>query len=118
MSAATILADELKLVLVAHRLRRRTAGRTCALCVMSAAPLIEVDCVRNSHWTRPGLAAEAQRLANQRLGAQPLSRGHISHLYDRVRRERGLPEVKRTWRTGLRSLRAEPRHVLWGGDAA
>lgn len=118
MSAATIRADALQLVLTAAKLRRHTAGRTPALCVLSPGPVIQVDCGSTSRHTRPGLIAQAQRIGTAALHAQPLQRGHISSLYERVRRERGLAEVRRTWRAGLRALRAEPRYVLFGGAAA
>jgi hypothetical protein len=118
MSGATIRADALQLVLFAHKLRRHTHGGTCQLCALSAAPMIEVDCCSASQWVRPGLIAQAKRFGASHISASLLRRGHISRLYERVRLERGLAEVKRTWRTGLRALRAEPRHVLNGGDAS
>ena len=40
----TIRADDLALVLGAAKLRRHTAGATCAFAAVSAAPLLEVDC--------------------------------------------------------------------------
>lgn len=115
---ATIRASDLDLVLVAHRLRHRTHGRTPALCVMSPGPYLHVDCASSSEHTRPGLIATAKRVGPAPLNSQPLMRGHIGRLIERTRRQHGLAEVRRTWRTGLRALLAEPRHVLHGGAAS
>jgi hypothetical protein len=52
------------------------------------------------------------------MPAQPMMRGHIGRLIERTRRVHGLAEINRTWRTGLRALLAEPRHVLRGGECA
>jgi hypothetical protein len=115
---ATIRAEDLDLVLVAHRLRSHTNGRTPALCVLSPGPLLQVDCASSSEWTRPGLIERAKRIGVARLNGQVMHRGHIGRLYERVRREHGLAEVKRTWRTGIRALLAEPRYVYRGGVCA
>lgn len=116
--AATVSAEALQLVLVAHRMRRYNRGRTCQLCALSARPLIQVDCASNSEHTRPGLIAEAQRLGASRVEASPMLRGHIARLYERTRLWHGRAEVLRTWRAGIRALQGEPRHVLNGGKAA
>lgn len=116
---ASIRADDLRLVLAAHKLRRRTHSCSPALCVLSPGPWLPVDCATSSRHSRPGLIADAQRLG---LARQPqpqlLMRGHIARLIERTRREHGLAEIRRTWSTGLRTLRAEPRHVLHGGQTA
>ena len=52
-------------------------------------------------------------LSPARVGA--ITRGHIGHLFDRINRCHGRREVLATWRTGIRSLRAEPPHTLRGG---
>ena len=87
---ATIRATDLDLVLVAHRLRRHTCGRTPALCVLSPGPYLHVDCASSSEHTRPGLIATAKRLGLRKLNGQPLMRGHIGRLIERTRRQHGL----------------------------
>jgi hypothetical protein len=114
----TIRADDLRLVLSAAKLRRATNGRTPALCLLSPRPWLQVDCASSSEHTRPGLIATAKRLGPSPMPAQPMMRGHIGRLIERTRRVHGLAEIKRTWRTGLRALLAEPRHVLRGGECA
>jgi hypothetical protein len=118
MHTATIRAADLPLVLAAAKLRRRNAGRTCQLAALSAGPVIQVDCASNSQWTRPGLRDEARRFGLSPSRVRPLERGHIALVYERINREHGRREVLRTWGAGIRSLRAEPRHVLNGGEAA
>ena len=118
MHTATIRADDLPLVLAAAKMRRRTAGRTCQLCALTPAPVIRVDCAANSQWIRPGLAAEARRVGIGQSRVMPMQRGHIALVYERTNRQHGRREVQRTWGAGIRTLRAEPRHVLNGGDAA
>lgn len=114
----SICAEDLRITLAAHKLRRYTNVGTPALCVLSPGPYISVDCASSSIHTRPGLIATAKRLGTSPLRGQLMLRGHIARLIERTRRERGLAEVKRTWRTGLRALLAEPRHVLYGGRSA
>jgi len=46
-----------------------------------------------------------------------MERGHVAELILRTRMNHGLAEVRKTWGAGLRSLQAEPRHVLNGGAA-
>ena len=84
---ACIPFNQLLIAVVAARMRRQDRGRTCQLCVLSAAPLVDIDC--HTRWSRASAEAEA--------------------------RHRGLAEVRRTWASGLRALRAEPHHVLNGG---
>ena len=114
---ATIRAADLSVVLAAAKLRRYNAGRTCQLAALSASPLIEIDCARNSQWTRPGLRDEARRFGLKQCRNSPLQRGHIALVYERINRQHGRREVLRTWGAGIRSLRAEPQHVLNGGSA-
>lgn len=115
---ATIRAQDLILVLAAAKLRRITHGRSCQLCALTPAPVIEVDCGRNSRWTRPGLADEARRYGLSPARCTPMQRGHIALRYERTAREHGRREVLRTWGAGIRSLRAEPRYVLNGSAAS
>jgi hypothetical protein len=118
MHTATIRATDLPLVLAAAKLRRRNAGRTCQLAALSAGPAIQVDCASNSQWTRPGLRDEARRIGLSQSRILPMQRGHIAQVYERINRAHGRREVLRTWGAGIRALRAEPRYVLNGGDAA
>jgi hypothetical protein len=115
---ATHRAKDLSQVLAAAKLRRLTHGRTCQLCALSPAPVIEVDCAANSRWVRPDLAAQVARYGLSPARCTPMQRGHIALRYERVNREHGRREVLRTWGAGIRALRAEPRHVLNGGSAA
>jgi hypothetical protein len=115
---ASIRADDLRLVLAAHKLRRRTHSGSPALCVLSPGPWLPVDCATSSRHSRPGLIADARRLGARASGPQLLLRGHIARLIERTRLEHGLAEIRRTWRIGLRTLLAEPRHVLHGGQTA
>jgi hypothetical protein len=101
----TISADHLAAVLAAHKLRRYSAGQTCQLCALTAAPLVSVDC----HEGRKPLAVPHRALVS------PMQRGRIHSLYTRTRLQHGLAEVRRTWGAGLRALLAEPAHVLNGG---
>ena len=116
MSVATIRAADLSLLLCAARLRRFTNGRTCQLCALSPAPAIPVDC--HERWSRAAGQAGAKRVGLSRMCASPMQRGLIARLYERVNREHGRKEVLRTWGAGIRTLRAEPAHVLNGGSDA
>lgn len=117
-NTATIRADDLKLVLGAAKLRRWNHGSTGQFCALSAGPVIEVDCATASRWTRPGLADDVRRYGLSPARFTPMQRGHIALAYERTNRERGRAEVLRTWGTGIRALRAEPRYVFNGGEAA
>jgi hypothetical protein len=112
----TIPADHLVTVLAAHKLRRYTQGRTCQLCVVTAAPLLQVDCHHGSRHTTAAKRAQALKDGNWPPHITPLRRGHISSLYARTRLHHGLKEVRRTWGAGLRALLAEPKHALNGGQ--
>lgn len=113
----TIRAADLSLVLGACILRRHTTGRTCLLAAMSPAPLVDVDC----HHGRPPTADMlrlAARTAGRGVRVTPIRRGWMCQLYDRTMRRHGAAEVRRTWGTGIRALRHEPRHVLHHGATA
>lgn len=109
-----IAAADLRLVLAAAKLRRYTRGRTCQLCVLSAAPVLTTHCRDR---TRDLVRRDAPRYGISPAHVQPLSRGGIATLYERTNTERGRQEVLRTWGAGIRALRLEPRHVLAGGAA-
>ena len=112
-----IRADDLRLVLVSQKLRRHTNGRTALFCAMTPTLLLQVGCADQRRQSKDYIA-EAKRLGITPPYCGPMLRGDIANLYERTRYTHGLAEVRRTWRTGLRALRAEPRHVLNGGDAA
>lgn len=118
MSTATIRASDLPLVLAAAKLRRWNKGRTPQLCALSEGPVIQLDCATSSRWTRPGLAGDVRRYGASPVRVSPMQRGHIALAFERTNRERGRAEVLRTWGKGIRTLRAEPRYVLNGGEAA
>lgn len=112
---ASIPLDQLQLALVTAKARKRNSGRTGQFCVLTAAPVVQVDC--HTRWARATVMAEARYRAPREALMQPMMRGHINTLYQRVRREHGLAEVRRTWRTGIKALLAEPAYVLNGGEA-
>lgn len=105
--------DMVEAALVSARMRRQNGGRTCALAVMTAAPLLQPDC---SHANRLRLREEAMRLPARPAMCWPLERGHVAALIARTRLNHGLDEVRKTWGAGLRALLAENRHVLKGGQ--
>lgn len=112
MTTATIPADKLDLLLASAKLRRWNHGRTAQFCVLSAGPVLTTHC-HDRH--RAGIREQAPRFGVSRAIFQPLQRGGIAELFERVRLAHGLEEVRRTWGTGIRALRAEPRYVLNGG---
>lgn len=109
MSAATITAEHLSLVLAAARLRRHTRGSTCQFCALSAGPMLELHCS-----TRLGEDYRASALRLRYAGARvtPLLRGGMAQLFERTHRQRGGAEVRRTWGAGIKALRAEPRFIF------
>lgn len=112
---AIIRAVDVSLVLHAHKLRRYTRGRTCQMCALSPAPMLDVDC--NARWGRADLTAASIRMGLRKCQVSPMQRGYISRVYERVKLRGGRAELLRTWGAGIRALRAEPRHVLNGGEA-
>lgn len=115
MTAATIRTADLQLVLAAMKLRRHTAGRTCMLAALTPSPVLDCDCSNG----RP--VSDTWRQQSLRLGYSgprigPVHRGWISRVFERVAC-RGRREVVKTWGTGIRTLRAEPRYALWAGQA-
>lgn len=112
-----IRADDLRLVLVSHKLRRHTNGRTALFCAMTPPLLLAVACGTQRHHSDEYIA-DAKRIGRAPAYCGPMQRGTLYKLYERIRYTQGLAEVRRTWRTGLRALRAEPRYVINGGEAA
>lgn len=110
----TIPLSQLELAAYAAKLRRHHGGRRIAqMCALTPGPLHQFDCGQQ----HPALRlSPAWRRTQPYFG--PLQRGHIAHLFERVRRQGGLAEVRRTWGTGIKTLRAEPRHVLNGAIPA
>lgn len=106
-----VALEDLRTVLFAHKLRRRTAMPIAGLAVMTAPTLFEVDCSSGARHM------DATRRAAMRLGAmkarvQPLQRGNVAHLFERVQARAGRREVQRTWQAGIGQLRREPRYTL------
>jgi len=106
----TIKLSDLGLALASAKLRQLTQGRTCLLAAITPAPMIRADC---SMLLRSGFAEYGMTRCN----VMPMQRGHIAKLIERTRNCQGLPEVRKTWGAGLRTLLAEPRYVLNGGAA-
>lgn len=115
-STATIRAQDLTLLLAAVRIRRHTAGRTCLLAALSEHPLLECDC-HFGHRPSPDRIQRSRQLGLSHCTVAPLNRGFIGLVFERTARQGGRREVMRTWGTGIRSLRAEPRYTLQGGKA-
>lgn len=106
-----VALDDLRTVLVAHKLRRRASGRLATLAVTTPAPMLQVDCCGGKHYLQV-MRAEAMRIGNWKSRVGPLQRGHIARLFDRVQARGRRAEVQRTWHTGIGQLRREPRYVL------
>ncbi len=115
-AATTIRADDLRTLLAAVKLRKYSHGRTPLLAAMSPAPLLECDC-HTGRTPAPSWRLQAQTMGASPARVTPISRGFITMLYERVAREQGRQGVVKTWRTGIRALRAEPRYALFGGQA-
>lgn len=112
MPHQTIRAQDLHLVLAAHKLRRWNGGASCQLAALTARPLLETDCHHRPPRARE--LADARRMPKQAyLG--PLQRGHMASLANRVQGLRGRAEVLRTWGVGIATLRREPAYILHGG---
>lgn len=106
MSVATIPAKDLDLLLATTKLMRRN-DKMARFCLMSRAPLMETDC-RSTARAR----CDAVRYGLVSVSLQPMRRGGMAEVYERVAREGGRAEVLRTWGVGIRALRLEPRHHL------
>lgn len=114
-STATIRLKDLELVLFAAQMRRRNHGQTAQLCALSESPMIQPDC--HLHNVLPRHIKEAQQYGQSQVRSATLTRGHIAHLIQRTRIQHGLPEVRKTWGTGIRALLKENHHILNGGKA-
>lgn len=106
MSTATIPAKDLDLLLATAKLNRLNP-KLARFCLMSRAPMVETGCRSTARHRR-----EAVRFGLASIALQPMRRGEIAEVYERVAREGGRAEVLRTWGTGIRTLRLEPRHHL------
>ncbi|PKO30474.1 MAG: hypothetical protein CVU36_08645 [Betaproteobacteria bacterium HGW-Betaproteobacteria-9] len=109
-----INVEHLRLVLASAKLRRYTSGGTCLLAAYTAAPLLRADCSSRS---RQRMREDAVHRGEHAPMVTLMERGHVAELILRTRMNHGLAEVRKTWGAGLRSLQAEPRHVLNGGAA-
>lgn len=111
---ATIRIADLSLALMACKMRRANCGRTAQMCAMSEHPVVPVECSQHSGARRRNLiAARCQGLSN--LRTQLMRRGWIAEVFRRTQLQHGRAEVLRTWGVGVRSLLAEPQHILNGG---
>ena len=72
-AAATIRAQDLSLVLGSVKLRRYTDGRTCRLCALSEAPVIQLAC-RDRYSSRE----EAAKYGVMQCRVSPIQRGDIA----------------------------------------
>lgn len=113
MAHTTIRAQDLHTALAAAKLRRITRGATAQLCALPAEPVISLDCHRRR--VQPGTGRDALRYGMQPPRVAPMQRGHLAGLFERVRLHHGLAEVRRTWGSGIATLRNENRHVINGG---
>lgn len=113
----SIPASDLNLVLFSFKMRQRSGGRTCILAAVTPGPMVEVDCRRGGPPSAE-LLRVAEKTAGRGIRVGPIQRGNISLLYERTLRQWGRAEVVKTWGTGIRALRAEPRFVLHGGCEA
>lgn len=87
-----IKAEHLQLALVARKARPsvRWAAMSNTVATPSCAARLRGDCF--------AVALPAV--------LSPMARGNMQQLLERVRSQ-GAPEVRRTWRTGMRAMRAE-----------
>lgn len=116
-STARIRAEDVRLVLATAKLRRHTRGHTNTFAAYSPAPLIDADC----HQGRPPSDEQLRqscRTAGRSITVGPITRGYVCNVFERTRQLHGLDEVRRTWGTGIRALRAEPRYILRIGGPA
>lgn len=99
MREHSIDASYLQLALVARRAQRRGhATSTAKWCVMSAGVTVARRCSQHS---TAGMPLRRPSLL------QPMDRGNLQQLLERVRMLDGLDGVRRTWGAGLRTMRAE-----------
>ncbi|MBK9363036.1 MAG: hypothetical protein IPM99_18980 [Rubrivivax sp.] len=116
-STARIRADDVRLALATAKLRRHTRRHCSTFAAYSQAPLIDADC----HHGRPPSdeqLGQSYRTAGRGVTVGPISRGYVCNVFERTRLLHGLDEVRRTWGTGIRALRAEPRYILRIGSPA
>lgn len=111
----TIPAKDLDMVLAARRAARHN-GNLAKFCIMSRRPIIEIGCRCSSH-SKLAKREAAARFGLTPGGIQPMERGQIGELYERVKAEHGRATVVRTWGTGIRALRGEPRFTFKGPQA-
>lgn len=107
----TVALEDLRTVLFAHKVRRRASTPLASFAVMTAPALFEVDC-SNGRTPPQSTRQYAMRMASHKARVQPLQRGHIGRLFDRVQARGRRAEVLRTWHTGIGHLRREPQYTL------
>lgn len=106
--------DHVKLAAVHAGRMRRVAPGLAPLAAMTGVPG-HVRCTdRVRHRISPANSPYARlQLTHGRAPLiTPLMRGDLASLVERTRLHYGLAEVRRTWGSGLRALRAEPRHTV------
>lgn len=113
---ATIRLQDLQLVAACVKARRSIDADLAWFCALSEHPVISVDCASNQR-IHADLLEAAKRHGQSKSRVLPMQRGHIACLIDRTRWLRGMAEVRKTWRTGIRALQAEPKYILPGGVA-
>lgn len=103
MSSKTIPLEALRLTVASAQRRGQSSpldGKPLArFAAFSQYPDLNIGC-RERGWGRDPYPHLPMHFG-------PMSKGDMERLVARVRCERGLPEVRRTWNTGLRALQAE-----------
>lgn len=113
---ATIRLQDLQLVAATVKARRSINADLAWFCALSEHPVISVDCGSNRR-IHSDLLEAAKRHGLSKSRMLPMQRGRIACVVERTRWMHGMAEVRKTWRTGIRALLAEPRHILPGGLA-
>lgn len=112
MKTQTISLTAMKAVLFSARMRRVTNGRTALCAAYTDRPVARLDC----HFgIGPFSGTVAKAAAAGVWGDQVgfIDRGYIAQVIQRVRRFHGLAEVKKTFKTGMRTLASEDQFLLF-----
>lgn len=113
MATATIRLQDLELAVFAANMRQRNHGKTAQFAALSEHPTIQLDCHRRNVYQSH--IDEAKRHGQSTARCGPMTRGHIANLIERTRWRHSLPEIRKTWGTGIRALLNEPKYILHGG---
>lgn len=98
MADKTIPLEAVRLAFVTAKARSLSVV-TDRFAAFTDCPLVGLDCEDTLRGMKPYRVGHCHFL--------PMTRGNVGQLLERVRRERGLPEVRRTWGAGLRALQRE-----------